>query len=200
MEILTSNWNPDRLLRAIGREAAFGIVMALGNCLAAGLPEPLIDEYQVKAAFIYNFAKFVQWPAGAFQTSNEPIVICVLGHDPFGRSLEDTVAGRTIDGRFLIVRQISNPKQVAGCHVLFISAPQDNDLPQMLSGITTRGVLTIGESGASGADGVVISFRLERGKVHFDINLEAAERAKVRISSRLLSLAHVVESSRKLLP
>jgi hypothetical protein len=197
MEILTS-WNQDRLLRAIGRKVAFGIVLALGNCLSARVPEPPIDEYQVKAAFIYNFAKFVQWPTEAFQTSNEPLVICVLGQDPFGRSLEDTITGRVINGRSLIVRHIATPNQVTGCHVLFISSPKDSHSLQTLSKLTTPGILTIGESGVSGTDGVVINFSQEGGKVRFDINLEAAERAKIRISSRLLSLAHVVQSSRKL--
>jgi len=152
-----------------------------------------VEEYQVKAAFLYNFAKFVQWPAGAFQNPSEPIAICVLGQDPFGRSLEDTVTGRTIDGRPLTVRNISNIAQSARCHILFVSSAEHKKSAPVLNEIKTPGVLTIGESSDSVAGGAVINFRLESGKVRFDIDIEAAEREKLRISSRLLSLGHIVD-------
>jgi len=196
MEILNYAWRPSFLRRVgvISRAAALGLTAVLG---AAGSPEQPADEYQVKAAFIYNFAKFVQWPPEAFQNSKEPIAICVLGQDPFGSSLEDIVAGRAVEGRSLIVRHISSIKQVAGCHVLFISSVENKRPLPILAEIKTPGVLTIGDSDASGADGVVINFKIERGKVRFEINLEAAEREKLRISSRLLSLAHIVESNRE---
>jgi hypothetical protein len=183
-----------RARRAAGRVAAFGIVIASASCLAASPP---MDEYQVKAAFIYNFAKFVQWPVDAFKGPSDPISICVLGQDPFGSSLGDTVANRSIDGRSLIIRHLANIKQVVGCHVLFIGSAEDKRLPSTVADIRATGVLTIGDSDFSGVDGVVINFKLEGGKVRFDINVDAAEREKLRISSRLLSLAHVVESNRK---
>ena len=196
MEVLIDVPGPRRWIprRATGRAAAFGIVIASINCLAASAP---VDEYQVKAAFIYNFAKFVQWPANAFQRPSDPISICLLGQDPFGSSLDDTVANRTIDGRSLTIRRLANVKQVAGCHVLFIGSAEDKRLPSVVAGIRATGVLTIGDSDFSGADDVVINFKLESGKVRFDINVDAAEREKLRISSRLLSLAHIVESNRK---
>jgi len=177
--------------------AALGLFIALGTCLSAGPPEPQVDEYQVKAAFLYNFAKFVQWPPDAFPSPNEPIAICILGQDPFGGSLEVTVAGRAIEGRSLVVRHISNVRQVAGCHILFVSSAENKRSAPTLSEIRTPGILTIGESDASGADGVVINFRLDGGKVRFEINMAAAEREKLRISSRLLSLAHIVDPGRK---
>jgi hypothetical protein len=180
----------------MGRIAAIGLAMALRFCLATASAEQPLDEYQVKAAFLYNFAKFVQWPSDAFQSASEPIAICVLGQDPFGRSLEDTVAGRAIEGRSLIVRHISTVKQVAGCHVLFIGSADHKRSPPMLADIKP-GILTVGESDASGADGVVINFKLDEGKVRFDINVDAAEREKLQISSRLLSLAHIVEPGHK---
>ena len=181
----------------IRRTAAVGFVMALGDCLTAGSPEQPFDEYQVKAAFIYNFAKFVQWPSNTFASSNEPMAICVLGQNPFGHSLEDTVAGRAIEGRSLVVRHISIVNQAAGCQILFISSAENKRPLPILAEVKTPGILTIGESDASAADSVVINFKLEGGKVRFEINLEAAEREKLRISSRLLSLAHIVESNRK---
>src|SRR5580693_7241676 len=108
--------------RVIGPVAAIGLALVMGHCLTAASPAQPFDEYQVKAAFLYNFAKFVQWPSEAFQTATEPIAICVLGQDPFGRSLADTVAGRAIEGRSIVVRHISDIKQAAGCHVLFIAS------------------------------------------------------------------------------
>jgi YfiR/HmsC-like len=179
------------------RAGAFGLVMALGNCLAAGTPEPPIDEYQVKAAFLYNFAKFVQWPAGTFQSPGDALAICVLGEDPFGHSLGDIVAGRTIEGRPLTVRHIASVKEGAACQILFVSSAENKRSPPMLADIKAPGVLTIGESNTPGGDGAIIHLRLDGGKVRFDINVEAAEREKLRISSRLLSLAHITETNRK---
>ncbi len=196
MEVLIHFPGPRRWLprRATGSVAALGIVIASASCLAASPP---VDEYQVKAAFIYNFAKFVQWPVDAFKGPSDPISICVLGQDPFGSLLDITIANRSIDGRPLVIRRLANVKQVAGCHVLFIGSAEDKRLPSTVADIRATGVLTIGDSDFSDVDGVVINFKLEGGKVRFDINVDAAEREKLRISSRLLSLAHVVESNRK---
>jgi hypothetical protein len=170
-----------------------GLVPA--NCLAAAPDQPT-DEYQVKAAFIYNFAKFIQWPPSTFQNANEPFAICIMGQDPFARSLEDTVAGRAIEGHPLSVHHISGLKQVAGCQIVFIGSAENKRSLPALDEIRTPGILTIGESDSTGASGVIINFRLDGNKVRFDIDLVAADREKLRISSRLLSLAHLVESNR----
>jgi hypothetical protein len=170
----------------------FGLVLTMPS-LSAGVGDDPLEEYQVKAAFLYNFAKFVQWPAGAFRDSSDPIVICILGEDPFGRSLEDTVAGRKVDGRTLTVRHISSIRQSPHCHVLFVSSAEQRKSAPDLDQIRSPGILTIGESGTSAPYGSVITFKLESGKVRFDINVEAAEREKLKISSRLLSLGHVVD-------
>lgn len=176
-----------------GLARTFGFGLAAVGGLSAGLLEDPPEEYQVKAAFVYNFVKFVQWPPGTFQSSTEPLSICVLGEDPFGRSLDDTVAGRAIDGRRLTVRHISSVKQSARCHVLFVGSAENKKSSPILAEIKTPGVLTIGESDASIPDGAVINFKLEGDKVRFEINVEAAEREKLRISSRLLTLAHIVD-------
>jgi hypothetical protein len=197
MEILNRLQTRQRPGWVFGRIAAFGFVVALGSCLIGASPEEALDEYQVKAAFLYNFAKFVQWPAGTFLSPNEPMAICVLGQDPFGHSLEDTVEGRAIEGRPLIVRHVASIKLAAECHVLFISSAENRRSPPMLSDLRASGILTVGESNAPAADGPIINFRVEGGKVRFDINVDAAERQKLRISSRLLSLAHIVEPAGK---
>ena len=199
MEILNHFSNLVRLHRksVLGRAAALCIALILGNSLAAAMPEQSVDEYQVKAAFVYNFAKFVRWPAGSFQSPNEPIAICILGQDPFGHWLDDAVAGRAIEGRSLIVRHIPTIGHVAGCHVLFIGSAGNRRMSSMLADLKTPGILTIGDSDAAVEDGIVISFRLEGGKVRFEINVEAGDREKLQISSRLLSLARVAEPNRK---
>lgn len=173
------------------------LVILLGTCLPAASLGQAADEYQVKAAFVYNFAKFVQWPPDAWQSPAEPIAICILGPDPFGHWLEDTVVGKSIEGRTLSTRHISAIKQAVGCHILFVASAESKRAPSLLAELKTPGILTIGDSDGSGAEGVVINFKLDGGKVRFDINVDAAEREKLRISPRLLSLAHIVESNRK---
>lgn len=186
-----------RSLRLMSRPAALGFVMALANGLAASAPQQPIGEYAVKAAFLYNFVKFVEWPSDTFKKPYDPFSICILGEDPFGRSLDDIVAGKSIEGRPLAVRRLLSVTQLAGCQVLFVSSATNKRFLSVLSTITIPGVLTVGDSDAASDAGVVINFKLDGGKVHFDIDLEAAEREKLRISSRLLSLAHVVGSSRR---
>jgi hypothetical protein len=183
---LCDAWVPRRLRQgwAIGRAVALSFAAVMG---ATGPPEQPLNEYRVKAAFLYNFAKFVRWPPESFRSPADPIAICILGQDPFGRSLEDTVAGRTVEGRAFIVRHISSVKQAAGCHVLF--AGSSERASPLLAGINTPGVLTVGETGSAASEGAIINFTIEEGRVRFTIDVAAAEREKLRISSRLLTLA-----------
>lgn len=166
-----------------------------GGGMAATRDQPF-DEYQVKAAFLFNFAKFVEWPAGTFPTGNDPIAICILGEDPFGRSLDNAVAGKTVEGRSVFVRRIGGTKLLAGCQILFIAASESRHAMGILSAVKTRGLLVVGDSDIEG-DGIVIGLRVESGRIRIEINLDAAESEKIRISSRLLSLAHIVDSRRK---
>jgi hypothetical protein len=160
--------------------------------LFAASPHRPVDEYQLKAAFLYNFARFVEWPAEAFQNPSQSFVFCVLGEDPFGRALDDVLDGRKIDGRASVVRRISDAHRTKGCQILFISPSEPKSVLALLAGIGDSGLLTVGESDAAAADGMIIDFILEGGKIRFIINAAGAEREKLRISSRLLSLATVV--------
>ena len=155
----------------------------------------VIDEYRVKAAFLYNFAKFVEWPVGSFKNAEDPIIICVLGN-PFGDRLENTVNGKEIDGRRLIVRQISDISEAAGCHILFVATGKKR-VTDLLGSVKASPVLTIGESGNFAEAGGVIGFKLESGKVRLQINIYAAERAHLRVSSKLLGLAEIVKEDAK---
>jgi hypothetical protein len=166
---------------------SFALVLTIR--VIAGEPVRPPEEYQVKAAFLYNFARFIEWPAEAFQNPGEPFSICVLGEDPFGRALDDAVVGKAITGRLLAVRRISNAGQADGCHVLFVGSAADKRVLSILAAAKRPGVLTVGDAGNSTPEGLIIVFNMENGKVRFEINTAAADRTGLRISAKLLSLA-----------
>lgn len=166
----------------------FGI--ALGALLPAMAGGQTTDEYQVKAAFLFNFAKFVEWPPQTFKSPGDAMSICVLGPNPFGRSLDEAVDGKSIDGRSFAVRQVADIQQAGGCQILFIPSGQKKRPAET----AMAGVLTVGESDGFAAGGGVIGFKLEGGRVRLEVNVGAAEQSKLRISSKLLSLARIVKT------
>jgi hypothetical protein len=145
-------------------------------------------EYRVKAAYLFNFTKFVDWPANA-PPADAPLTICVAGTSPFGHTLEETVRGELVSGRALTTRVVREPD---GCHVLFI--PKRVAAAPLLRQAGTRPILTVGESEEFLRDGGVINFVMQDGKVRFEISQDAAARAQLRISSRLLRLAVIPET------
>jgi hypothetical protein len=164
----------------------------VGLFAAAAYGQQNAEEYQVKAAFLFNFAKFVEWPPQAFNSTSDPIVICVLGQNPFGHALDEAVAGKNIAGRAIVTREVAAGKQAVSCQILFISASERKRWRALLDGIKGCYILTVGESDGFTASGGVVGLKLEDGKVRFEINMDAAEQSKLRISSKLLSLAQVV--------
>lgn len=148
-----------------------------------------IEEYDVKAAFLFNFAKFVEWPASAFKSADDPIKICVLGQNPFGSSLENAVRGKTFGSRAFVVQDVTNAQDAATCHILFVAASVYKRLSPIVGGLKTSTVLTVGETDDFAANGGIITFRVRDARVRFEIETSAAERAQLRISSKLLSLA-----------
>jgi YfiR/HmsC-like len=155
-------------------------------------------DYRIKAAFLYNFGKFVEWPDAAFASTNAPLVIGVLGGDPFHGDCERIVGNKNINGHPVIVRQISYPtsaRQASGypdlknCHILFISASGSDNLPDILDALKGAKVLTVTDNlDHFATSGVIINFVMENQSVRFEINDEAARRAGLRISSKLLML------------
>jgi hypothetical protein len=172
--------------------ALFGTAALVG----AGLLGQAMDEYQVKAAFLYNFAKFVEWPPEEFKTPKDPILLCVLGHNPFGTSLEDAIRGKNIDGRGFALRQVSNAEQAGACQILFVSSEDVKRFHSLERSLKPAGILTVGEMQGFAADGGIINFKLDGDRVRFEINLDAAEHAQLRISSKLLSLAQIVKTEK----
>ena len=153
-----------------------------------------VDEYQLKAAFILNFAKFVVWPPHATQSPADRFSICILGDDPFQGALEQKSSGKTLEGREIDVRQVSDLDSACNCRILFVSASGRKRFRAMAGGLTGNGVLTIGDVPGIAAEGAVIDFKLQAGRIRFEINLEAAEQQQLRISSKLLSLAEIVKT------
>jgi hypothetical protein len=166
----------------------------LGLALASRLFAQPVDEYELKAAFLYNFAKFVEWPGQSFRSDKDPLRICVLGQDPFGNSLRDTVSGKSIAGRSFAVTDIGDAAEAPGCQILFISSSERKRFKAILAGHRMAGVLTVGESEGFCALGGVVNFKLEGGRVSFEINVDAAAQANVRVSARVLSLARIVKA------
>jgi hypothetical protein len=158
--------------------------------LAGGREAPAQEnatgEYQVKAAFLYHFSQFVEWPEGTFKEANSPIIYCTLGEDPFRGALDLSLSGKTVGVRALHLKQ---PQEIRGCQILFIGAGQQKLVPSLRTRFQGNPVLTVGESEHFVQDGGMIGFLLEENKIRFEINLDVAEHAKLKLSSRLLGLA-----------
>jgi len=150
---------------------------------------PLAGEYPVKAAFLLNFAKFVEWPAFAFKSPADPIAICVLGQNPFGTALEDLVRDKTVANRAFVVRTVLNAQQATNCQILFVNVSERKRFRSLLDDLKGHSVLTVGEADDFTANGGIINFRLKDARVRIEIDPGAADRAGLHISSKLLSLA-----------
>jgi len=149
-------------------------------------------EYQVKAAFLYNFAKFIEWPERVFSSSTAPLNICVLGKNPFDASLDD-IRDKTVRGRPLSIRMNPGIEKLGQCHILFISASEKNQLSQIIQGLNNAGILTVADMEGFTSAGGMINLVLQDNKVSFDINLKSARLAGLKMSSQLLKLAHTVK-------
>jgi hypothetical protein len=155
-----------------------------------------IREYQVKAVFLFNFTQFVEWPAEAFAHPTAPLVIGVLGEDPFGAYLDETVRGETANGRSLIVERYRRVQEIGNCHILFISRSESERLDQILASLAGRPVLTVGDVEGFALRGGVIRLATVGGKIRMRVNLDSAKAAKLTISSKLLRPADIVGSGK----
>jgi hypothetical protein len=150
-------------------------------------------EYLIKAAFLYNFIKFVDWPSESFKNDAAPINLCVLGDDPFGEAL-DTIRNKRVKGRRLVIKRVQRVEQIEGVHLLFISASEKRRVKQILRSLTDAPVLTVSEMEGFGQQGGIINFITVDNKIQFEINSDEAQQHKLKISSQLLKLARIVRS------
>jgi hypothetical protein len=181
----------------IPAEARIALVFILATMLPCAATGQTADEYQVKAAYMYNLAKFVDWPPDAFETPSQPIVFCVLGQTPLSRPLEDALAGKVVGQRPLVFRQIGEASQAGECKVLFINLSDKKRLQQTLDQVKSLHALTVGEAEGFTEAGGICRFLLEAGKVRLEFNLDATDEAKLRVSSKLLSLGRTVRKAGK---
>jgi len=182
-----------------GRRMSFGVVLLALWCIVA-LSAPLTaqrpSEYQVKAAFLFNFPNFVEWPREILADTTTTLTIGVLGKDPFGDAFTPFLDKR-VKGRKTVVHRSTRLQELPFCHVLFICESERKFLPQILEHVEGRGVLTIGESEGFAQNGVVINFVLQGNKVRFQINVDSAARAGLKLSAKLLELALIVQEARE---
>lgn len=151
-----------------------------------------VSEYQVKAAFLLNFGKFVEWPAESF-AEDRGLQICVLGEDPFGDTLDATVSGRSVGRREVEPRRVASAAAARGCEIVFVSRSEKARMDEILGALRGQPVLLVGEVERFARRGGMINFVEVDQKIRFEINEEAAKQAGLRISSQLLKLATIVE-------
>jgi hypothetical protein len=177
-------------------------LLAVAGALAisaqpASAQKDQVGEYELKAAILYNLSRFVEWPPSAYASSQAPTVLCILGQDPFGNSLKTLQQKQDANGRPVAIRQLKNENGIRDCHVLFVSTSERKTVAQILTSLKGSSVLTVGEMSQFAVQGGVIQFTLEDKQVHFEINLDAASRMALKISSRLLVLARIVKDQRR---
>jgi hypothetical protein len=146
---------------------------------------------EVKAAYLFNFASFVEWPPAAFGSSSEPLAVCVFGDDPFGRVLDDTLAGERVAGRPLAARRIGRPAEAAGCQIVFVGTVDGRQTAEILRALDGRPTLTVGDTEDFTRQGGMVTFVMEGARVRFRVNPSAVARSGLVMSSQLLRLARV---------
>lgn len=169
------------------------LVMMLAACSPANVSaeEYAQEEYQVKAAFLYNFARFTSWP----EHSSSTFKLCILGDDPFSETL-DTLTGKEVHNEILAITRIDQPSALDGCELVYISATYSEELDEVIALLREQAILTVSDIDAFIDHGGIIGFRIIDNKIRFEINTSAAARAGLSISSRLLSLASRVSMER----
>ncbi len=183
------------------------IVIACGFCVVApsalpgGAAIAYADslshrEYQIKAAFLYNFTKFVEWPADRFADESSSIMLCVIGEDPFGAALEDTVKGKKVKGRNIDIRRIDNVAGLDACHLLFVGFSEPERLREIVVSSYGANILTVGDVDDFVELGGVIGLTKRANKIQFEINLDAAKQARLKLDLKLLRLASSVRNKK----
>lgn len=192
MSVEAGHSRPSARCRRIAGVAALVLALLGSTAAAATAPPTISEEYQVKAVFLFNFAQFVEWPARAFRDPTSPLVIGVLGTDPFGAYLDELVKGEKVGERPLLVRRSTRVEDIADCHILFIGASEASALEKVVAQLKDRSILTVGDFDLFTRRGGMVRFLTENGKIRLRIYLEAAKAHDLTISSKILSPATTV--------
>jgi hypothetical protein len=174
------------------RRMLTALVLAWALLVTPGLDaqSPKPTDYDVKAAYLYNFGRFVEWPLKAAQDGS--FTVCILGQDPFGPTLDATLSGETIGGKTVVAKRISGPEESGGCQILFLSLTEGSHLNKIISAVNKEPVLTVSDMPQFAQRGGMIQFVLEGKKVRFEVNLTATQHAGLTLSSELLKVATTV--------
>ena len=184
------HWQKVILRRVIALVTWALLPAGLGSSTFAQAP----GEYQVKAAFLYKFTKFVDWPQEPGGDAPGSLVICVVGDDPFGDTLDKVVEGKSVNGQSIIVRRMKSIQNAQACRIAFISSSEKARFRLLLDFLKGSSVLTVGDTEGFAEMGGVINFTMEEDHVRFEINVDAAKRARLNISAKLLGLAKIVRT------
>jgi hypothetical protein len=186
--------------RERGRTAffIFGLWLTLfGLGLNVARSQAVSHEYPLKAVFLFNFAQFTDWPTNAFDGPDSPLVIGVLGDDPFGALLDDAVRDETVNGRKFIVERYQHVEDLKTCHILFISQSESRRLDKIMADLKGKPVLTVSDIDGSAYRGVCVRFITENNKIRLRINMDALKDANLVMSSKLLRVSEVISPSTK---
>jgi hypothetical protein len=182
------------MMKHLFRAVFIALILARFLCGPNGSAESMQNkEYLIKAAFLYNFTKFVDWPSESFKNDVDPIKLYILGDDPFGEALA-TIRDKMVKGRRLTITRVRRVEEIKGAHLLFISPSEKGRVKQILQSLRNTPVLTISEIEWFGQMGGIINFITVEDKVQFEINSEQAQQHQLKISSQLLKLARIVRS------
>ena len=180
----------DPLIRCIHRW--FTVLLLAGACAGhVRAQSAIVDEYQLKAVFLYNFAQFVEWPESAFSNDSAPLIIGVVGQNPFGNHLRVLVRGEFVNGHPIYVRYFKDPDQLAFCHILFIDGKDKDVFQQSMDQVKDQPVLVVTNEEDALNSGAVIRFRTENSRIRLQIYLKAARERGLSISSKLLKMATI---------
>lgn len=184
-------WNSTRG-RSTERRLRLAILSGVALLASPATAQP-VEEHQLKAAVLYNLTKFVEWPPAAFKSAIDPISICLFGESPIAGALERAISGQMIGERRLVVRKVATVQNALECRILFFSALGRTRWRSMLSDLRAPAVLTVGEADTFAEDGGMVNLKTDGAKIRIQVNPEAARREGIQISSRLLSLAQIVQ-------
>lgn len=193
------NGHPPRIRRASLLAAFLIIVLWIFSSApqrAVAMNEDDV-EYPAKLAFLYNFAKFIEWPPGSYRSPGAPLVICIAGRDPFSQSVEDQLRTRTVSGHPIEIRALPATDALSVCRMVFIPITAKDRADNILRGLRGSSTLTVGETEGFATRGGIINLTIEGNRLRFEINQLAAERAGLKISSRLFSLAKIVTDDQR---
>jgi hypothetical protein len=183
--------------RVRSRRCMFSALLILFLLYPSNLPaqQTKASEYEIKATYLYNFGRFVQWSASAVAVKGDSFPICVFGQDPFGSILDSTLSGESIGGKTVVAKRVSKPQEALDCRILYISASEDSRLKEILTGLDKAGVLTVSDIPQFSQRGGMIQFVLVGNKIRFEVNLTSAQDAGLTLSSDLLKVAVAVRKS-----